>query len=173
MRTVNTDTETEQRMRRRRAVVLAVLCCVSAALGWWLGPNASFAEQRALMGSIVDVAAIIFAILGLWVAMLNPSTLLSDDVPSEPSPRTRLAFELVPMLILATGDLAGVLLLLGAGLFLPREQQASSCMQRIHAAIMIFLALVELYVLTGTLLPIARVQRKHRRDALVREGTMR
>ncbi|HVZ39396.1 MAG TPA: hypothetical protein VHI13_08975 [Candidatus Kapabacteria bacterium] len=159
------------RMKRRRWGAIIVMALAATALGWWLGPNASLQDQRTLLGSVVDVAAIIFAIIGVRVAVLNPTALLSGNAHDESTPQTQLALDLIPMLVLATSDLAGVLLLMVAGLFLPHDAQSCIWAQRGHAAAMIFLALLELYVLTGTLLPIARVQHKRRRDALVQRET--
>lgn len=124
------------------------------------------ARQLEMVEALFPVASVIFGILGVWIAVLDPSAVL-DRVPTDTStPRTAdLAIDLSPVLVMATVVFLGVIVLRFSGPLLPGEWFISFWSKAVLGTIVSFLYVMEVVVLVeSSLRPIAKARRKHRED---------
>lgn len=145
---------------------------VSVLLGWLLAQRSIGLDRQLEMVEILfPVAAVVFGILGVWIAVLDPSAVL-DRVPTDSStPRTaHLAIDLSPVLVMATVVFLGAIVLRFSGLLLPSEWFTPFWSKAVLGTIVSSLYVMEVMVLIqGSLQPIAKARRKRRDDEL-RQG---
>ena len=90
---------------------LSVIGVAAAVLAVTVLRNVELVSQLELVEPLLTVASIVFAILGVWVSVLNPAAALDQEFSEPQSDSTRLAMELAPMLRQATVLLAGAVAL--------------------------------------------------------------
>lgn len=128
-------------------------------------------RQLEMVETLFPVASVIFGILGVWIAVLDPSAVL-DRVPTDTStPRTaHLAIDLSPVLVMATVVFLGVIVLRFSGPLLPSEWFTLFWSKAVLGTIVSALYVMEVVVLVkSSLQPIAKARRKRREDEL-RQG---
>lgn len=108
------------------------------------------------------MAATLFAILGIWIAVLNPKGLLKSDLNSIGPPEHRLSMKLLSPLLSATATFAiSVCFAVIVGLSMPENNEYGAIPMRVFSTGMsIFLFLLILDGLFGTLIPIAKLRRE-------------
>lgn len=126
-------------------------------------------KQFQMVSTLFTIAPVLFGILGVWVAMLDPSVILDQKPTDTQTRRTELALEFSPLLIMATLVFIGIVILQFSEPLLPSEWFEYFWGRAILGMVISFLYLIEILVLIGTLLPLARVQKKRREDLLRRK----
>lgn len=148
---------------------LGALLVASLLLGLLIAfRDVGLSGQVELAKALFAIAPVIFGILGVWVAVLDPSVVLNQQPLEEQSPRTELALEFSPLLVIATFVFMGVILLRFASPLLPASWFDDFLARMALGSVVSCLYLLEIYVLLMTLLPIAKVLKKNREDALRR-----
>lgn len=99
-------------MNKRRAALMILVSAVVLVAGWYFGRRVILADQLRLLDSIRGVAAIIFGVVGAWIALIYPRALeevLSRKV--EASAHSDQIGRLVAVVVISIGVLALSLLL--------------------------------------------------------------
>ena len=145
------------------------LLVVSLSLGALIAfRDISFSRQSELVKALFTIAPVIFGILGVWVAVLDPSSILNRKPSDQPTERTNLELEFSPILVVATFVFVGVILLRFASPLLPVEWFNNFWGKMIFGTLVSSLYVMEIFVLLMTLLPLTRVQEKDHEDTLRR-----
>ncbi|MBA3474874.1 MAG: hypothetical protein H0T57_16905 [Rubrobacter sp.] len=159
---------------------LSAAAAIAAVLAFVVFRNVSLGSQSELVKSLLTVAAIVFAILGVWVSVLDPAAVLDQKFSEPVSRKTQLAMKFAPLLRQATLLLAVTIAL---RFCLPLLPHPSDLVMReisrgIVGFVIAFLYLWQVGILLGTLLPIERstnaiavaaARRRSRRDEGRRE----
>lgn len=171
-------------MKRKNLNIIGLISIIFGALAFW---NASLATMSDLLDNLIAIAAVIFAILGAWLTLLNPVRLLDEDSDKTKSRRRYdTALRLSPALKQATFAFAAVILirillpvLPGVGVafnavaarlwpdwefYSTVAAVAGYSVSSLLGAAIVFLYLFEIVVLVLTLLPMLRVEAKHEED---------
>lgn len=136
--------------------LLSVIALVAAILALLVLRHVELARQTELVTSLLTVATIVFAILGVWVSVLNPVAILDRKFPEPTSDSSRLAIKFAPLLRQATFLLALAILM---RFCLPLVPPLSSplvqgLIQGIMGFMVTFLYIWQVGILLGTLLPL-------------------
>ncbi len=126
-------------------------------------------QQEALMDQLLTIAAVVFAILGVWISILDPSLVLNRKPTETLDERAQLALEYSPLLILATFIFATLIVLRLINPLLPAVWLSGFWGVFATGAIIGGLYILEIGVLLLTLLPLARAHRKIRQDRIRRK----
>lgn len=154
---------------RSRVGRVSVLVLVSGFLGLLVAfRNVPLPKQLELVSALFTIAPVVFAILGVWIAVLDPSLVLNQNPSDKPNQRTSLALEFSPLLVIATFVFVGVIIMRFAGPLLPESWFENFWGTMVLGTIISSLYAMEIYVLIMTLLPVARVHKKSREDSLRR-----
>lgn len=156
----------------RKYILYIAIPLLSVLLGLLIAQrNVGLDSQLGMVETLFPIASVVFGILGVWIAVLDPSAVL-DRVPTDTStPRTAdLAIDLSPVLVMATVVFLGVIVLRFSGPLLPDEWFAVFWSKAVLGTIVSSLYVLEIVVLIeGSLRPIAKARRKRREDKL-RQG---
>jgi hypothetical protein len=151
------------------AGLIAGLLILSCLLGLLIAFRCvGLSGQLEMVKALFTISPVIFGILGVWVAVLDPSVVLNQQPSDERSPRTELALEFSPLLVIATFVFITVVLLRFASPLLPDAWFWHFSGRMALGTVISCLYLLELYILLMTLLPIAKVMIKNREDTLRR-----
>lgn len=149
--------------------ILLSVAIVSAAA--FYGTAVRFSEQWALYEALRSTASIIFAVAGVWLAIIYPDRLKSPYTKSSTDPIYRKGFkQLFSPVIHSIAVLVAVLLV---GILAPLVKQiplALSYMHLLRAVSMAFLALLttfQIYTVLSVLIPVLNILDKHDQDAHV------
>jgi hypothetical protein len=157
-------------MFRSRVGRIGSLLVLSVLLGLIMAfRDVSLSGQLEMVKALFAIAPVIFGILGVWVAVLDPSVVLNQQPSDERSPRTDLAIEFSPLLVTATLVFVVVILLRFASPLFPDAWFDHFLGRMALGTVVACLYLLEMYILLMTLLPIAKVLMKNREDALRQE----
>lgn len=115
-------------------------------------------------------AVTLFAVLGVWIAVLNPKGLLNAGNSNPPASDQQIIIKLLQPWLYATATFA--LSLLAA--FVLGMLQGLDCsakwLQQAFGAVNLLMLLLILYSLVGTLMPIAHLQTEIKRQQLRKEN---
>ncbi|QKY70290.1 hypothetical protein [Lentibacillus sp. CBA3610] len=158
-------------MKRTLLIVVSLIFSVLSASYFRFVP---ITDQLSLITDLLQVSSILFAILGVWVAVLDPTTLLNKVPTSEITPRSKLAMDFVPLLIVATLVFLSVVLIkfitpLLSVLLIPSEQLIP-IYRILYGFVITILFLAEIWVIIGTLMPLTKVLKKKRYDNIKKEN---
>jgi hypothetical protein len=136
--------------------VLSVITAASLAGGWFFA-DTGIEQQAAAARGLLSAGVALFAILGVWIAVLDPSKMLDKPPGHEPGEREQLARDLLSPWIAATVVFALAFVLnfvlnaIASGMNHPYTKAISGFF-------LTFLFFLILYVLAGTMLPVARLR---------------
>jgi len=126
--------------------------------------------QLPMLTDLLQISAILFAILGVWVAVLDPTTLLNKLPTSELTPRSKLALDFIPLLMVTTLVFILVVIIKFTTplliLLLSSSTKFAPFYRGILGAVITVLFIAEIWVVIGTLMPLAKVLKKVREDKL-------
>jgi hypothetical protein len=141
-------------MTCRKWVCLGAI--ISLACGYWLADIPVERLSKAAEG-LFAAAMSLFAILGVWIAVLDPTRML-DKKPSEAkTERERLAEDLLKPWLGAT-VVFGLAFVFNFGVHLLLGQESLFFARYVCIVFVNFLFLMNIYVLLGTVLPVVRVR---------------
>lgn len=132
---------------------------LSATLFFYYGQNIPFEKQWSLYDSLRNTSAIIFGVMGAWIALIYPealSSILDKSKNSETQDKSKDIEKLLSPLLYSTVILASVLLV---GIFAPIIKQIPlftsnyRLVRGISYAFLGFLTLFQLWAVILTLLP--------------------
>lgn len=119
--------------------------------------------QQSLVSSLLAVSAIVFAIFGIWVSILDPTTIFAQTTDEELSPKQKLALELIPSLKQSTYILLGVIvlrLLLPLVIQLPEQYGRPAIWQMGVGFLVAFLFIAQALILVITMRWPDEIQRR-------------
>ncbi len=131
--------------------------------------NVDASQQQALIDQLLTVASVVFGILGVWIAILDPSLVLNRKPTETLDERAQLALEFSPLLIVATLTFVVTIVLRFISPLLPAEWLGGFWGSFRAGTIIGGLYILEVGVLLLTLLPLAKSLRKIRQDRVRRE----
>ena len=132
---------------------------ILSLIGGWFFSEIPLERLSKSAQSLLWVGMTLFAILGVWISILDPSQVL-DRKPSEnKSNREQLGLDLFYPWLVSTFVFASSFVIIFILSFLPLYT-CNSYIKGAFSFIICFLFLLNLYALLGTLVPIARIQRK-------------
>lgn len=152
-------------MFQRRLLTLGLIAILAIIIGGLLLPPVALERQFNLATYLSTMSAALFTILGVWIAVLDPKMLLSGQCDE---PHQKLALQLLPPWLQATLILAGTILTTTTLALAPETWNTNVLIERIFGSLLCGLALLLLYTLMGTLIPIARLRSAAFRQALRR-----
>ena len=82
-------------------IIISILVLIGFSGGWLFG-GVEIKRQAVIVQGIFSAAMALFAILGVWIAVLDPSKALDDKPRHKLSERERLAKDLLCPWLLAT-----------------------------------------------------------------------
>jgi hypothetical protein len=139
-----------------RIIILIVFTAASLA-GSWFFADISIEQQAAAAQGLLSAGVALFAILGVWIAVLDPSKMLDKPPEQEPSQREQLARDLLSPWIAATIVFALAFVLnFTVNAFAPGMD--SRCVRGVSGFFITFMFFLILYVLAGTMLPVVRLR---------------
>lgn len=149
-------------MNRALSLLKAALLLVWAALCFFYGSNVSYAEQKDLYEALRNMSAIIFGIMGAWIAVLHPN-LLTHPIDQKKIQETDLpdSRHLIAPMIYAAFSLAVVLMI---GIIKPIATQSSFIMGNANVirglsfAVVGSLTLLQIWALILSFVPYVRVK---------------
>lgn len=140
-------------------LIFYILAVAVAVTFFFFGGNVSFSEQWPLYESLRNTAAIIFGVMGAWIAIIYPNALAnilkSRDTVANATEAARVKKLIAPM-IYSTAILAIVLLV---GLFAPMLKQIQIAkenyvlIRQVSFAMLGLLTFAQLWTLVLTLVP--------------------
>ena len=140
----------------RRITIISILILIGLSGGWLFG-GVEIKRQAAIARGLFSAAMALFAILGVWIAVLDPSKALDDKPEYKPSERERLAKDLLYPWLFATVLFGAAFVLSSVLCLLPPETENPMLLVTTGGIISI-LSLLILYAFIGTMLPIARLR---------------
>lgn len=149
-------------MRRARLAMLGLSVAIAIPGGWFLFPTVPLERQFALASFLATVGATLFAILGVWLAVLDPKTLAASQGNGPGAAQLDLARQLLQPWVYATSVFALAVLLafvLGAA---PPAWDGTPPIRQTTGGLLTLLLCLILDTLLGTLLPVAHLQRQDR-----------
>jgi hypothetical protein len=153
-------------MKQARQTILLAFLLVAGLVGYFWFPQVDLARQLAMAQFLATTAATLFAILGVWIAVLDPRSLLDSPEVEEPTASRALASELLRPWLYATSVFAIAVVhafILGAAGSL---WDHFCIVRQISGGFLTLLLLLLLDTLLGTLLPVAHLQRRERERRL-------
>lgn len=140
----------------------ACVVALSVLVGYSHGPSVSLSQQVSILANLSAVGAVIFGIVGAWVAILYPRTYeqsLDDELPNEIA-EGRVAFFLkclAPMKISCAIFIVSLFSLPAvAGFVVPEPSngvQESSFVRQCFFGVCILLTALQVYAMIQSLLP--------------------
>lgn len=153
-------------MKLARQAILLVFAVLAGLVGYFWFPQVDLVRQLAMAQFLATTAATLFAILGVWIAVLDPKTLLDSPAVGETTASRSLASDLLSPWLYATSVFAIAVLqafiLGGVGTLL----DGLGIVRQISGGLLTFLLLLLLNTLLGTLLPVAHLQGRERERRL-------
>ncbi len=147
-----------------RIIILIVFTAASLA-GSWFFADISIEQQAAAAQGLLSAGVALFAILGVWIAVLDPSRMLDKPPDHEPGQREQLAQDLLSPWIAATIVFALAFVLnFAVNAFAPGMD--SRCARGVFGFFITFMFFLVLYVLAGTMLPVVRMRYRLREKGL-------
>jgi hypothetical protein len=73
-------------MSKRRIVLVALIVVFSAMIGWLFFDGVDLYRQYGLATFLAGMAASVFGILGVWIAVLEPKEMLDGDLNQSDAP---------------------------------------------------------------------------------------
>ena len=145
-----------------------LLVFVILAIGIFIFPHVAISKQEILVDLIIKVSSILFGIIGVWIAVLNPTSLLGK-LPSENiDSKTKLAISLTPEFVSSTIVLVVAVVMRFVTVYLGEILFLTGVLLKIarftYGLILTILLLMQLWSIFGTLIPIYRVHRKQKID---------
>lgn len=148
--------------------MLYVVGLISFIFAFGVMRNVRIQMQVTILPDLIQVSTILFAILGVWVAVLDPTTLLNKNPSNELTPRSKLALKFIPLLVITTIVFLLTVLIKFITpllvLFITPSVQLIPLYRASYGFIITLLFVAEIWVIIGTLLPIANVLKKERED---------
>ena len=141
-------------MLQRRVLTLSLIAILAIIVGGVMLPPVALERQFNLATYLSTMSAALFTILGVCIAVLDPKMLLSGQCDE---PHQKLALQLLSPWLQATFVLAATIMT-ATVLALAPEAWTHALVARIFGSLLCGLALLLLYTLTGTLIPIARLR---------------
>lgn len=150
------------RPRHRRPFVLATYLVFAVACALALDDSQPVGSRLEMTKFLASMAATLFAILGIWIAVLDPKEILTRSVAKELAPHQQLAMCLMVPWITATVTFAAAVALSWLfGTLTPSiNEQPSARLLFAMAAANAILTLLILDILLGTLMPIAKIRQE-------------
>ncbi len=149
-------------MNRVLSCLKAVLFLLWAALCFFYGSNVPYAEQKDLYEALRNMSAIIFGIMGAWIAVLHPNLLTHlinhKKIQESDLPDSR---HLITPMIYAAFSLAVVLMI---GIMKPIVTQCAFIMEKadvvrgLSFAVVGSLTLLQIWALILSFVPYVRVK---------------
>jgi len=155
-------------MKRRRIGLIVLMLVFSVGIGMSFFGGVDLNHQFELATFLAGMAASVFGILGIWIAVLEPKDMLDGDLDKSEAPSEQLVLALMGPWLYATAVLGiSIVVVVVIGTLLA---YASGCpfVQGISGAAVILLLFLLLYSLTSTLIPVARIL-KEVRDRQIRK----
>jgi protein-S-isoprenylcysteine O-methyltransferase Ste14 len=149
----------------KRLVVVMIIFLVAGLIGAFCFSDISLQKQASAAQGLLNAGITLFAILGVWIAVLDPSRMLDKLPDQETSEREKLAQDLLFPWIAATLIFALSFVLVFVIHLFPVELN-SPWILRIFGFFITFLFFCILYILTGTMLPVARLRYRQREKNL-------
>ena len=158
----------------RNLGLIASICLIGLAT--WRGRTVPFHLQWPLYEALRSTAAIIFAVIGAWLAIAYPERLRlslgrkTEDASSEPSDETSGVVTLLAPIVHSTAILAAVLTV---GILAPLAREAAlvkaniECFRGISYGFVTTLTLWQLWTVVLTLIPASEV-----RTEMIRERSL-
>ena len=157
-------------MKKIRILLISIIIAVSTGIFGFR--FVSIENQASLLTDLLQISAILFAILGIWIAILDPTSILEKKPSSDLSSRSTLALDLIPPLILSTTALIITVLLKFITPILSVINAPSSYIpffRSIYGIIITSIVIAEIWVIIATLLPIASVLIKNEIDRIKKD----
>ena len=156
----------------RRPFVLATYTAVAVAYAVTVNDSQPFESRLEIMKFLASMAATLFAILGIWIAVLDPKEILLRTVSKELAPNQQLAMCLMVPWITATVTFAAAVLLtwLFSTLTPVTNEQPSTFLLFAMATTNATLTLLILDGLLGTLMPIVGIRQALKRQELRKQS---
>lgn len=125
-------------------------------------------DQLLLIPILFRISTVLFAILGAWIEVLDPTTFLSNLPTKDLSPRNQLALKLIPLLITTTVVFVLTIIMkfltpIFTILLIP-YQEYSTYFRGAFGFIITILFFTQIWVIVGTLLPVVQVLVKRKDD---------
>jgi hypothetical protein len=139
-------------------IVILGLALISSLLFF---PHVELGRQSAVAQNLLGTSTALFAILGVWIAVLDPTQALDQRPGEQPSERERLAQDLLRPWIAATG-VFGLSIILNFGLEIFPLDVTNKLFLTASGFFVSLLFLSTLYVLIGTILPVIRLHYKYK-----------
>jgi hypothetical protein len=152
-------------MSQRRVLTLSIIAILAIVIGNVLLPPVALERQFNLATNLSTMSAALFTILGVWIAVLDPKMLLSGQCNES---HQKLMLQLLTSWLQSTFVLAATIITATVLALAPESWYTNAQVARIFGSLLSGLALLLLYTLTGTLIPIARL-----RSATLRHGQQR
>src|SRR5690625_822434 len=137
-----------------------IAVCLMVFIGAIAISFVSIDEQAQLLSVLLQVSTVLFAIIGVWIAVLDPTSFL-EKLPDEIlSPRNELALKLIPQLItttivfIITISMKFITPILRVQTFLLINPLF---IRSAYGFILTALFLAQIWVIVGTMLPIVQV----------------
>lgn len=138
-------------------ILILIVFAAAGLVGSEFFADISLAQQAAAAQGLLSAGVALFAILGVWIAVLDPSKMLDKPPKHEPTQREQLAQDLLSPWIAATIVFALAFVLnFAVNAFAPGID--SRFIKAVFGFSITFLFLLILYILAGTMLPIVRLR---------------
>lgn len=146
----------------RRPIIFTIYVVTAIVCALTFDVSQSFESRLETTRFLASMAATLFAILGIWIAVLEPKDILMRIHTTELAPHQQLAMNLMIPWITATMTLAfAVALSWLFGTLTPKiNEQPSTVLQFVAATANATLMLLILDGLLGTLMPIAKIRQE-------------
>ena len=147
-------------MSKRRIVLTALIVVFSAMIGWLFFDGVDLDRQYGLATFLAGMAASVFGILGIWIAVLEPKEMLDGDLNQSDAPSQQLVMALMAPWLYATGVLALSIVTVFVIAILAEYANGCVFVQRLSGGGLVLLLLVLLDSLVSTLIPVARIRKE-------------
>jgi hypothetical protein len=153
-------------MSLRRIFVLLAFGLLSLLSGIFLFQDVSLDIQFKLASFLATMAATIFAIFGVWIAVLQPKEFLDAPINKQKTPSQELVLELLLPWIYATVMFVLLLITTFTIGLLSVYLEGCSVIQGFFGGILVFCLLALLNSILSTLIPVARIRKDVREKEL-------
>lgn len=144
-------------MEKRRIVIIVLMFVFAVAIGGLFFGGIDLDRQFEVAIFLAGMAASVFGILGIWIAVLEPKEMLDGDLDKPDAQSEQLVIALMSPWLYATAvfALSIVMVVVIAAL----AAYASGCpfVQRVSGSGLTILLFLLLYSLVSTLIPVARI----------------
>ena len=146
-----------------------LLTLVVAILAFIYGNNVAFEKQWVLYEALRSTASIIFAVAGVWLAIVYPDRLKNPFVSTPQDPTYKRGFSLLFSPIIHSIVIICIVLFVGIAATLLKNieifNQHISIMRSISFALVATLTMFQIYTVLSVLIPAANIENKHYQDA--------